>query len=127
MPAGPHPIVGVWTVTAPDAPFARHVFLFHADGTMLQSNPEAGNAATSDSVGMGVWRAAAGAVRGRFAEVSADRATRAPAGDAVVAFTIEVDGDRFTGTADATFRDVHGALRSGPHTTSLEGQRLTTG
>jgi hypothetical protein len=50
-----NPIVGAWFVKAPGAPFEYHMFLFSADGTMQQANPDAGDANTSDSDGMGVW------------------------------------------------------------------------
>ncbi|HEX2241988.1 MAG TPA: hypothetical protein VHK27_01780, partial [Gammaproteobacteria bacterium] len=49
------PIVGAWFVEAPDAPFAYHMFLFSADGTMHQANPDAGNSVTSDGDGKGIW------------------------------------------------------------------------
>ena len=49
------PIVGTWLVKIPEAPFPYHMFVFHADGTMLQSNPDAGDPNTSDSNGAGVW------------------------------------------------------------------------
>jgi hypothetical protein len=51
----PAAIVGVWSVTMPEAPFPYHLFVFHPDGTMQQANPDAGDAHTSDSNGMGVW------------------------------------------------------------------------
>ena len=67
-------IVGVWEVDAPGAPFERHVMTFHADGTMLQANPDGGRLDVSDSLGMGVWRSGEpGVVVGRFVEVSAAR------------------------------------------------------
>jgi hypothetical protein len=43
------PIVGTWIVKAPEAPFPYHMFVFHADGTMQQSNPDAGDRNSSDS------------------------------------------------------------------------------
>jgi len=52
----PSPIVGVWLVRAPEAPFPLHMFAFHSDGTVEQSNPDAGDLRTSDSNLMGVWR-----------------------------------------------------------------------
>ena len=52
------------------------MFTFHADGTMLQSNPDAGDPRTSDSIGLGVWVAEGGKVRGKFVEVTADRTAR---------------------------------------------------
>ena len=118
-----HPVVGVWVVRAPEAPFPDHVFTFHADGTMVQANPEAGNPASSDSVGMGVWRADGDVVRGRFVEVRADRASGRPGGTGVVAFEVRVTGDAFTGRAEATFRDPEGGA-SGPHPTALAGTRF---
>jgi hypothetical protein len=42
-------------VKIPEAPFQYHMFVFNSDGTMLQSNPDAGDPNTSDSNGMGVW------------------------------------------------------------------------
>ncbi len=48
-------VVGVWFVTFPDPPFKYHMVTFHQDGTMEQANPDAGDANTSDSDGMGVW------------------------------------------------------------------------
>ena len=128
-PAGPPSVAGVWVVSAPDAPFARHVFTFHADGTMLQANPEAGNPHTSDSVGMGLWQAFGDRVVGRFVEVTATRATREDAGTGIVAFdvTLDRDGNRFVGRAEATFTAADGRPRApaAPRSTPLEGVRFT--
>jgi hypothetical protein len=120
-----HPVVGVWLVTAPDAPFARHVMTFHADGTMLQSNPPQGNKDSSDSAGMGVWVAEGPRVRGRFAEVSADLDTHAFSGTTFVRFTLEVDGDALRGTARTTSLGPDDAARQEASTTDLDGYRLT--
>ncbi len=49
-------IVGTWFVKASDAPFPYHMFVFNADGTMQQANPDAGDANTSDSDGKGIWK-----------------------------------------------------------------------
>src|SRR4051794_18441557 len=46
------PVVGTWLVKTPEAPFPYHMFTFHSDGTMLHSNPDAGDSSTSDSNGM---------------------------------------------------------------------------
>jgi hypothetical protein len=35
----PPAIVGAWLVKIPDAPFPLHMFVFHSDGTVVQSNP----------------------------------------------------------------------------------------
>jgi hypothetical protein len=42
-------IVGAWLVTIPHVPFPLHMFVFHADGTVEQSNPDAGDPNTSDT------------------------------------------------------------------------------
>jgi hypothetical protein len=42
-------IVGTWLVKIPEAPFPWHPFIFHSDGTVQQSNPDAGDPNTSDS------------------------------------------------------------------------------
>src|SRR5689334_19900577 len=75
--SGPqNPIVGTWFVKIPEAPFPYHMFVFHSDGTMQQSNPDAGDPNTSDSNGMGVWTLEGDSIKGKFVEVTADRATR---------------------------------------------------
>jgi hypothetical protein len=73
----PPAIVGTWIVSIPDAPFPIHLFVFHGDGTVVQSNPEAGDPNTSDSNLMGVWVRNGDAFQGRIVEITADRATQA--------------------------------------------------
>src|ERR1700752_3415627 len=68
-------VVGAWIVKIPDAPFPLHMFVFHSDGTVEQSNPDAGDPNTSDSNLMGAWRAAGDEYLGRLAEITADRAS----------------------------------------------------
>ena len=118
-------VVGTWIVTAPDAPFPHHVFVFNADGTMQQANPDAGNAETSDSDGKGIWERRGSQVEGKFVEFTADRATHRLVGRGEVSFEIAVDGDRLTGTAVAHLYGPDDALLKGPLPTSLEGKRLT--
>src|SRR5687768_7382454 len=117
-------IVGAWFVEAPGAPFQYHMFLFSADGTMQQANPDAGNANTSDSDGMGVWVEDGDRIKGKFVEVTADRATHSFVSRGEISFDIEVDGDVFRGTATARFYDGNGTLVRGPLPASLEGQRV---
>jgi hypothetical protein len=38
-----NPIVGAWLVKEPAAPFPYHMYVFNADGTMQQANPDAGD------------------------------------------------------------------------------------
>src|ERR1051326_7423785 len=98
-------IVGTWLVNSPEAPFPYHMFTFHSDGTMLQSNPDAGDPSTSDSNGMGVWTQAAADIKGKFVEVTADRATRQFVSRGEISFLLLVKGDALSGTASATFYD----------------------
>src|ERR1019366_933527 len=62
------PIIGTGLVKAPETPFPYHMFIFHSDGTMLQSNPDAGDPNTSDINGAGVWTRVAGGIKGKFVE-----------------------------------------------------------
>src|SRR5580658_2815592 len=112
-------IVGVWYVKAPEAPFQFHMFAFHADGTMQQANPDAGDLNTSDSNGMGVWVPDGDRIKGKFVEVTADRATRQFASRGEISFLIKVTGDAFSGTANAIFYDAEGHRLRGPLAATL--------
>ncbi|WP_245548074.1 hypothetical protein [Nocardia pneumoniae] len=109
---------------ADGAPFAYHVMQFHPGGTMLQSNPDYGNRATSDSNGMGTWRSDGDRVTGAFLEFVVDRADPAAVGKGIVAFDLVVTGDRFSGSAIATFYDLMGAPLRPPATALLTGRRF---
>ncbi|WP_405167400.1 hypothetical protein OG203_21370 [Nocardia sp. NBC_01499] len=117
-------IVGVWEVRADDAPFAYHVMTFHADGTMLQSNPDHGNRVTSDSNGMGTWHADGTAVSGAFVEFTVDRSTPESVRRGVVRFELTVRDDEFLGSASAMFYELDGTPCRGPLVTDLMGQRF---
>jgi hypothetical protein len=71
----PAAIVGTWIVKDNAAPFPYHMYVFNADGTMQQANPDAGHEKTSDSDGKGVWRSDGKHVRGKWVEITADRET----------------------------------------------------
>ncbi|MFE9328028.1 hypothetical protein ACIHDR_42855 [Nocardia sp. NPDC052278] len=118
-------IVGVWEVVADGAPFGYHVMTFHADGTMAQSNPDHGNRTTSDSNGMGTWKADGAAVSGAFLEFTVDRADPSLVQKGIVRFDLTVHGDDFTGSASATFYDPSGTPRRGPLPATLTGRRFT--
>jgi hypothetical protein len=100
------------------------MFVFHADGTMQQSNPDAGDPNTSDSSGMGVWVPDAGRVKGKFVEVTADRTTRQFVSRGEISFLIKVNGEVLSGTASAVFFDAEGRQFKGPLAATLEGQRV---
>jgi hypothetical protein len=111
-------------VKIPEAPFPYHMFVFHADGTMLQSNPDAGDPNTSDSNGVGVWALDAGRIKGKFVEVTADRNTRHFVSRGEISFLIQVNGTAFRGTASAVFFDADGRQLRSPLAATLEGNRV---
>jgi len=117
-------IAGAWLVKMPEAPFQYHMLIFNADGTVLQSNPDAGDPHTSDSNGMGAWVSEGNRIVGKFVEVTADRATHAFASRGDIAFNIQVSGDAFSGTGSANFYDAHDALTTGPIPFTLSGTRI---
>src|SRR5271156_4481732 len=71
--ASANPIVGAWFVKDLGAPFPYHMYVFNADGTMQQANPDAGDPNSSDSDGKGVWVADGDRIKGKWVEVIADR------------------------------------------------------
>ena len=117
-------IVGAWVVRIPDAPFPLHMFVFHSDGTVEQSNPDAGDPNTSDSNLMGTWRSAGDEYRGKLVEITADRTTRQVATRGEILFDLKVSGNTFDGTASATFFDVSGRQIRGPIRVRMEGERV---
>jgi hypothetical protein len=121
-------VVGVWFVNAVGAPFQPHLATFHADGTMLIDNPEAGDPHTSDSVGMGPWQVDpngdGNTIEGKFEEINADRTTHAFVSTLIVTYTITVRGDTFTGPAQATYYNPDGTLQAGPFPATLNGTRI---
>src|SRR5579859_1774343 len=113
-------VVGTWIVNTPEAPFPYHMFVFHPDGTMQQSNPDAGDPNTSDSNGFGVWVTEDDAIKGKFVEVTADRSTRQFSSRGEISFLIKVTGDAFTGKAIAIFYDINGQRLRGPLQATLD-------
>lgn len=119
------PIVGAWMVEHHGAPFQYHLYVFNADGTMQQANPDGGNARTSDSDGKGVWVMAGDTVKGKFVEMQADRATHAYVGRGEISFGVVVRGDSLVGSASARFFDAAGAPTDGPIVVDMLGSRVT--
>jgi hypothetical protein len=107
------------------APFEPHGIIFHADGTMILTNPDAAEAQNSSSAGYGVWIKTKNGVKGRFFEVNADKTTNKFTTILVVDFSLTVDGNRFTGPATATYYDGSRAVVAGPFPAELKGQRFT--
>jgi hypothetical protein len=117
-------IVGAWYVDTVGAPFVPHGMLFHADGTLSLTNPDAAEATNSSSAGYGQWRLDRGKVHGRFFEVNADKNTNLFTTLLVVTFTIKVDGDTFMGLATAEYFDKDRRRVQGPFPAELLGQRF---
>ncbi len=120
----PSPVVGTWLVTIPEAPFPLHMFAFHADGTVQQSNPDAGDPNTSDSSAMGVWLTIPTGIQGKLVEVTADRATHQFVSRGEISFTLTVQGNALSGTATAVFYDAGGQRIRGPIQATMQGQRV---
>jgi hypothetical protein len=107
-----NPIVGAWFVKDPGAPFPYHMYVFNADGTMQQANPDAGDPHSSDSDGKGVWVTDGDRIKGKWVEE--------------VSYDVKVNADAFAGTITASSYDAAGTRTEGPTSpTALEGKRVT--
>jgi hypothetical protein len=107
---GPNPIVGTWLVKDSGAPFPYHMYVFNADGTLQQANPDAGDPRTSDSDGKGVWRNNGDSIKCKWMEIVADRTTHKYAGRTEIACDIKVSSNTFTGTESVSVFDINGTL-----------------
>lgn len=122
--APPDPIVGAWYVLVPGAPFEPQMYLFGADGTMQQANPDAGDARTSDSDGFGAWERRGSRVVAKFVEVTADRATHAFVSRGEISMELVVDGDALNGTAVGRFYDAGDRAIGEPISATMRGRRV---
>ena len=119
-------IVGAWYVDTVGAPFEPRGIVFHADGTLVLTTPDAAEAANSSSAGMGSWVVTRNDnARGRFFEVNADKTANQFTSILVVTFEFTVSGDTFTGPASASYYDGDRHLVAGPFPATLRGQRFT--
>lgn len=118
-------IVGTWFVEDAGAPFHQHMYVFNADGTMQQANPDAGDAATIDSDGKGIWAAYGDRIRGKWMEITADRITHKFVSRGELPFDIQVTGDNFAGALSARFYDINGKPLQDFPASSIHGKRLT--
>ena len=121
-----NPIVGAWLVQDPNAPFPYHMYVFNADGTMQQANPDAGDSHGSDSDGKGIWVANGTRIEGKWVEVIANRATHQFAGRLEISYELTVSGDTYTATETVRSYDAAGSLAASPATPEkLIGKRVT--
>ena len=124
--AKPNPIVGTWIVKDAAAPFPYHMYVFNADGTLQQANPDAGDPNSSDSDGKGVWVADRDRIKGKWVEITADRATHQYSGRTEISFDVRVSADTYTGSESVSSYGTDGTLNYGPtRPTLLEGKRVT--
>jgi hypothetical protein len=111
-------------VTIPEAPFPYHLLIFHADGTVHQSNPDAGDRNTSDSALMGAWTTTANGIKAKLVEVTADRTSHKFVSRVEISLRIQVSGDALTGTATAVYLDEEGKRIRDAIAATLRGQRI---
>ena len=121
----PDPVVGTWLVQQPAAPFPLHLYVFNADHTVQQANPDAGDPHTSDSDGKGAWRRKGSKVSGKWVEIMADRTTHKLSGHGEFTFTVTVAADRLTGAGMFTGYDADGKVVAGPIDAPFTGTRIS--
>jgi hypothetical protein len=120
-----HSLIGTWRVKTVGAPTPYHMFAFHSDGTMQQSNPPAGNTQTSDTAGMGVWAEQKGKLKARFEEFRMSFEDGAIT-RGVIDFDLKVSGDSLSGSCVFNIYDPEsGEHVKGPLKATLAGQRVT--
>jgi hypothetical protein len=95
-----------------DAPIRYHMYVFNAEGTMQQANPDAGDPTTSDSDRKGIWMADGDHVKGKWMGISADRVTHKFVSRGELTFDMQVQGDTFSGTLGGSFFDPSGRADS---------------
>lgn len=118
------PVVGTWLIRQPDAPFPLHLYVFNADHTLQQANPDAGDPRTSDSDGKGAWKRSGSKVRGKWVEIMADRLTHKLTGYGEFTFEVTVAADRLTGTGSFIGYDADGKVTIGPIEAPFTGTRV---
>ena len=116
-------IVGAWYVNIPAAPYPYHLFIFHADGTVIQSNPDSGNAHYSDSNLVGAWSSQKDRFKAKLIETSADRDSHRYVGRTELILSIEVEGNSLRGTGTASSFQV-GRPNGTPLPFDLSGSRI---
>jgi len=121
----PKQVVGAWQVMADGAPYQPHLFIFHADGTMITTNPTGvqenaskPHGGSNDSLGMGTWKCIGGktpSIVGTFMQLNANADDHAPTDSLSVTFSITASKDAFNGKAAVKVGDmkVPGATLTG--------------
>lgn len=125
-PVAPDAVVGVWLVQHPTAPFPLHLYVFNADHTMQQANPDAGNSRSSDSDGKGVWQRRGEHVVGKWVEIMADRTTHKLTGHGELSFDLTISANRMVGKGTFIAFDTAGNAQGEPIDAPFTGTRITT-
>lgn len=117
-------IVGTWLVRIPAAPYPDHLFVFHADGTVIQSNPDAGDPRYSDSNLMGAWTTSGTQVTAKLVETSADRTTHQFVSRTELAMSLQAKSNTLHGTGTASVFDAAGQPHGTPKPFTFDGDRI---
>lgn len=124
-PPIPNAIVGAWFVKIPAAPYPYHLFIFHADGTVIQSNPDSGDPRNSDSNLVGAWTSAAdGHVTAKLVETSADRSTHKFVSRTELTMSLQVQFNSLHGTGTALAFNATGKSDGKPLPFTFDGDRI---
>jgi hypothetical protein len=120
----PPAIVGTWLLEMPTAPYPYHLFTFHADSTVIQANPDAGDPRHSDSNLMGAWTSAGDGFTAKLVETAADRTTHKFLSRTELVMSIAVQSNSLHGTGTASVFDATGKLDGTAHPFTFEGNRI---
>lgn len=120
----PDDVVGVWLVQHPTAPFPLHLYVFNADHTMQQANPDAGNPRGSDSDGKGIWKRQGDHIVGKWVEVMADRASHKLTGRGELTFDLTISGDQMIGKGNFVVFDAEGDRQGNAIDAPFTGSRI---
>jgi hypothetical protein len=118
-------VEGAWYVDTLGAPFTPHLFAFHNDGILHVTFPDAAEKNNSAGMGIGAWDKTGKRYAGKFIENNADKRTNLFTSNLIVTFVITVDGNTFSGPAQASYFGANGQLLEGPFPATLKGQRIT--
>lgn len=122
--SAPDGVVGVWLVEHPTAPFPLHLYVFNADHTMQQANPDAGNPRGSDSDGKGVWKRQGNHIVGKWVEIMADRTSRKLTGRGELTFDLTMSGDQMIGKGTFVVFDATGNRQGDSIDAPFTGSRI---
>lgn len=101
------------------------MYVFNADHTMQQANPDAGDAQASDSDGKGVWADKGDHIVGKWVEIIASRSAHKYSGSGEFTYNIVVNGNTLTGSGSFLAFDAEGTSVGRPLPSPFTGTRVT--